>query len=163
MTDLAKAQSDQRWNLDFEIVYGRCLTAREARLYGRLDGAVKFVELAGGSAALTGLWAGMPWLATAALVAVAIVPLVGHLADFRGKAIRASIDHVEYVKLKAASAGLDVDALRGRVLQRQSDSAPDGIKALQPVAYNDALEAVGGDVAHAYPLTRWQRFVAVLS
>lgn len=162
MTEQDQGAAD-RWNLNFEIAYGRHYTLRVWRFFGRLDGAVTFVELAGGSAVVIALWKDVPWAATTAAICIAVIPLIGRLADFRGKAVKAKVDNSAWMRLRHEGAKLSDADLLERVRSRQSGAELDALKTLAPVAYNDAVAEVGASVDHGYALTPWQKLIASLS
>jgi len=135
------------------------LSQRHQRLYNRIAGLMRFLELLGGSAGIAVAISGSPGALKAAGAILAVIACSNFAFDPSGRAR----DHLrtgqDYRKVRARVADLDhgeIDRRRNLILE------PDYIEGLRAPSWNEMMRTHGFS-ASARPLSKWQRFMAAIA
>ncbi len=145
-----------------ELRYSERLCQRTARLYRRMQTALTFLSIVGGSAAIAGaLMQAGPWLTIAGAVVLAVFGGIGIAVRPGDKASQNEADMRRYSSIRVASLTMTPEQLAAALEQARPVDAPE-IEPLRDVVWNDVVTEMGNE-SSTVPL-RWnQRIVAALA
>lgn len=147
----------ERFQLEFDVHYGYWYNAMCETFYRRTDFVCNFVQLVGGSAAVTGVFSSTPWLVALSGSMLAMVAAISLLVQPGAKAeIHAQIK-TKWLDLKARVHALKDDRLRAEVANHQK--AEIGLSILSLPASNAAMRSLGYSDGFA-PLGPLQRLAS---
>jgi len=135
------------------------LSQRHQRLYNRVAGLMRFLELLGGSAGIAVAISGSPSTLKIAGAILAVIACANFAFDPSGRAR----DHLrtgqDYRKVRARVAELDQGEIDRR---RNLVSEPDYIEGLRAPSWNEMMRT-HGFATSVRPLSWWERFVAAIA
>ena len=131
-----------RDDLTFDTHYGYWYNLACERFYSRIDFALSFVQLVGGSGAALGVVSGSPNWVAASGVALACCAATSLLVQPAVKAERHCRTKCEFLAIKGRLHQMGDDDLCAEVARVQS-AGPAGLGALAKPAYNSTLYATG--------------------
>lgn len=147
----------------FNLRYAGRVLERHARLWRRIDGAVRLAALMAGSSAIAALGAQNQSAAIGLGLVFAALQAVEFALRPADAAARAMAMRRQYAQLLAREARLDGAALSEAYAELVAADDIVVSEALRRLAYNDVAQERGCDAAHLYGLDRWQRLVARLA
>ena len=153
-----QATANSRYQLILEAQYGRIYNGLQARLFERTGAALNTLGLVAGTAAFASASAANLWLGAAAGAVVAILPIIGQVADFRGKALISREQEQRFFSVLCDVAQLDDAALERRLWEARGT---DYVEGLRRVSHNRALVENGH--TETMPLTRWERLLGAIA
>lgn len=132
------------------------------RLHRHIDAALKFCVLLLGSTAFGAYFVARPELSALAGLLMAIFTIVDVVAAPGRKACAFSEARRRFIDLNARAPALSLEALDLALERLRGECTSAGVRALEPVAYNDNLLASGRPDA-CMQVTCWSRIVAALA
>jgi hypothetical protein len=130
-----------RTDLVFEANYGYWFNLANERLWRRIDFALNFAQLVGGSATVISFISNMPRIGIAIGLSLSIVGALSLLLQAGVKAQQHDQAKCRFLELRRPAPDMGDDELQRRVLDAQRALA--GVRSLANPAYNTTLEAMG--------------------
>lgn len=147
----------------FSLRYAVRVLERHSRLWGRIDGLIRFAGLLSGMAAFTALVGQSQSASLGFGVLFALLQALEFTvrpAEVRARSLSA---RTGYARLLATEGTYDDGALQAAYQALVADDEVVVPESLRALAYNDVLLERGDDPAHLMVLDRWHRFVACLA
>jgi hypothetical protein len=130
----------------------------QAKVYDKIDGALKIISLLSGTSAFVGLIAQNQTVTAFAGLIVATATIFDVIFYPGKKAAKTRELESKYSVLCKSANKLSEQELQFEIDSIYDPETPQ-IEALRPIAYNDMLTENGLSAIHAYDLTSWQRFL----
>ncbi len=147
----------------FSLRYAARVLERHARLWRRIDAAVRLAGLLAGSSAFAALMAESRGFTLVFGVVFAVLQAVEFALRPAEQAAQSIAQRRPYAALAARSEAMDDAGLKAAYLQLHAEDDVIVPESIRTLAYNDVVLEKGCDPAHLNPLDRWQRFVAFLA
>lgn len=144
-----------------DVKYGQRLMLITGRFNRRLDKMLTGTQLLLGTAAVGGLLATMPTLATIAGVLIAVLSLIQILCEPAIKAHICEQQRKRWVALLGVAPDLDLNELDKRIAAIREESVPE-IELLRVPAYNQVMQEISRS-EWRLPEKSWHRFMAAIS
>lgn len=157
MTEVTR---EHYWEMRHEVRIAQRLCERTARLYRRAHAIATFLNVLGGTAAISASASWSPaWLPPVGVLVLAAIGAASLAVRPAEKAALAEADVRKYAELQTEGNSLDDKAFAAALSKARVTDVPD-IEPLRDVAYNDVMREIGRPELAA-PLRIDQRLLAM--